>query len=288
MGKLHILNLNRRNAIDRSDVYGVGFNIGLISLRKSMSDNDEQRRQFMKTQKIQKTGFTLIEMLVVIAIIALLAAILVPAVTRALESANRTRLIANGTGIYKSIFAQIADVQDSLYGSGGVPLPSSTGTTPDEFKFNNSNDYFVYLVANDILPVNWSYFSATGIPAAKGKYTDGASATKFKIDNNTWLVVEDLKVDDSGTPFLITRNLGGNSDLTTAGSITQLDSSGATTKIPDANLAGAPYEDRALVIVRMGGAGESMLGKNITWNNINPSEDDNSILLPGNAVSYEP
>lgn len=242
----------------------------------------------MKTQKIQKTGFTLIEMLVVIAIIALLAAILVPAVTRALESANRTRLIANGTGIYKSVFAQIADVQDSLYGSGGVPFPSSTGTTPDEFKFTNSNDYFVYLVANDILPVNWAYFTATGIPGAKGKYTDAASATDFKMENNTWLVIEDLKVDDSGTPFLITRNLGGNADLTTAGSITKLDPNGTTTKIPDASLVGAPYEDRALVIVRMGGAGEAMLGKNITWNNINPSEDDNSMLLPGNAVSYAP
>ena len=248
------------------------------------------RRIFMKTKQTKKTGFTLIEMLVVIAIIALLAAILVPAVTRALERANRTRLIANGTGIYKSVFAQIADVQDQLYGSGGVPLPSSTGSGPDEFNYSTSNDYFVYLVANDILPVNWSYFAASGIPGAAGKYdeNDPGTATDFEINNNAWIVTEDLKVDDSGTPFLITRNLTGAEDLTTAPSISALDDSGSTSKIPDSELVGPPYEERALVVIRMGGSGEAMLARNITWKNINPSEEDNPVLVPGNASSYDP
>jgi|GEM_PF-929613 len=240
----------------------------------------------MKMTQTKKTGFTLIEMLVVIAIIALLAAILVPAVTRALESANRTRLIANGTGIYKSVFGQIADVQEQLYGSGGVPLPSSTGTTPDEYGFVSSNDYFVYLVANDILPVNWSYFGASGVPSAPGQYDDTTGGTEFEIDNNTWLVVEDLAVDDSGSPFLITRNLGGGASLTDAGTITVLDDSGTETKIPDADLLGPPYKDKALVVIRMGGSGEAMIGRNITWKNINPGEDTNPILRPGNSVTY--
>lgn len=240
----------------------------------------------MKMTQTKKTGFTLIEMLVVIAIIALLAAILVPAVTRALESANRTRLIANGTGIYKSVFAQIADVQDLLYGSGGVPLPNSTGGSPDEYEFASSNDYFVYLVANDVLPVNWSYFGASGVPSASGQYDDATGGTEFEMDNNTWLVVEDLSVDDSGSPFLITRNLGGGVNLTTTGTITALDPSGAETKIPDANLLGPPYEEKALVVIRMGGSGEAMIGRNITWKNINPGEEENDILRPANALSY--
>ncbi|MCC5848454.1 MAG: DUF1559 domain-containing protein [Verrucomicrobia bacterium] len=49
----------------------------------------------MKAQKQNNTGFTLIEMLVVIAIIALLIAIIVPTVSRGLESAKRAQCTSN-------------------------------------------------------------------------------------------------------------------------------------------------------------------------------------------------
>lgn len=238
----------------------------------------------MRTKQTQSSGFTLIEMLVVIAIIALLAAILVPAVTRALESANRTRLISNGTGVYKSVFAQVADVQDQLYGGGGVALPSTN--TNSEFYFTNSNDYFVYLVANNVINVNWSYFTASNIPGAAGQYDPGGNTTgsEFAMRNNAWIVTADLSLDDSGTPFMITRNLGGSTELDTTGTIRQLENSTATTKIQE--VEGPPYDDRALVVIRIGGSGEAMLDRNISWRNLNPSRKTNDLLYPGDAANY--
>ena len=57
--------------------------------------------------KVQKTGFTLIEILVVIAIIAILAAILFPVFARARENARRTACLSNlkqlGLGVQQYI-----------------------------------------------------------------------------------------------------------------------------------------------------------------------------------------
>jgi prepilin-type N-terminal cleavage/methylation domain-containing protein len=61
---------------------------------------------------MKRRGFTLIELLVVVAIIALLIAILLPALGRAKELANRTTCAANLTGIMKSMILYSSDNND--------------------------------------------------------------------------------------------------------------------------------------------------------------------------------
>jgi len=213
----------------------------------------------MKQFQSLKKGFTLIEMLVVIAIIALLATLVVPAVTGALENAQRMTAMANGKGIYSSIFATVADA-----GSRRNYFPSATppSGTPS-YSTNDSTSYFKYLMddALEIIPKDFGMFVAGGILPAD-------DLGSFTADNNAWRVVEGVRPgDEASIPFMFTKNI----DATTLGT----DDSAIPMDEDE-----EPYQDKALVVIRIGGSGEALQKRYLFWDIVNPAEEDNTIWAP--------
>ena len=94
-------------------------------------------------KKLNKKGFTLIELIVVIAILAILALILVPSISNYVTQANKSKDEANVRSVYSQLTAEVA-------------MASATGATKWDFTVSNKK-------ANDrnsaVIPA-----TATGVP----------------------------------------------------------------------------------------------------------------------------
>lgn len=197
--------------------------------------------------KRKSVGFTLIELLVVIAIIAMLAAILVPAVNKALLSAAMVQTVSNGANIYKSAFAGQMD---------DVVLGGSYSAWPQDGDYATSTLYFINLVTSGVMTVSYDFFSARGLPAVKssveGDFADGTG--------NAWKLVLGLDSAKEGTPFLFTRNAPLTTLPTGEGRI-------ELTKLQD------PFRDAGMVAVLKGGSAFSLKGPQLVGTYLNPAQD---------------
>lgn len=210
----------------------------------------------MKTHKTPTKGFTLIEMLVVIAIIALLASILVPAVTGAIRKGERIRYASNARSIYLSVFSTVSD---------GAMARASSAAFPGEGDFPTSSAYFQDLIDDEVLPEDFSVFGLPGMGAI-------GDAADLGSDTNPWSVVEGVTTESpSGMPFIMSANISATALQDGTGD--------AETDIDMDEDSEVDLKD-ALIFVNMGGASGTLTGRQIIWENFNPTEETNNIIAP--------
>jgi hypothetical protein len=187
-------------------------------------------------------GYVQIGLMVVM--LPLMAAILIPAVNKAVASAGMVATVSNGANIYKSVFAGQMDAT--------VPDGEST-TWPRKGEYRTSTEYFVHLVESGVMNVSYDFFAAPGIPAAKS--TD---AKDFKAENNAWRVVLGLKDTPEGTPFLFTRNYD-------PGTLQGGDGPLVLNDVP-------PFGKKGVVVILKGGSAYTIRGKQLRNSIFNPAE----------------
>lgn len=176
-------------------------------------------------KKMNKKGFTIVELTIVIAVIAILAAVLIPTFSGVITKAKMSNVQQVASSLYKEAYA--LDLADgSLDGvdssNDAYTAMLSDGNAADYKSYNNYITIITVLEgenSNYKNHIKYSYTPATGGTAEKiefvytdGTYTaifDGSSWTTRAYDTSKDNITEVTKPNSNSTE---SGNQGGNAD----------------------------------------------------------------------------
>ena len=197
---------------------------------------------------------------------------------------SRTRVLYNGRTIYQAILSY--DLDQILSSDAVNPWPVKNS----EHYEASSTAYFTWLMSpeTEVMEQDFHLFWGPDVPKVEDpdrkssfldQYRERPSPTLelFQSEHNAWSVVADVdKTSNSRMPFLVTRNLNESRLVDWQGTRqNELEYLGSRKRGGYVT----PFGD-SLVVIRVGGGGETITNPNLIWENLNPDSADNAILEP--------
>lgn len=132
-------------------------------------------------KKMNKKGFTIVELTIVIAVIAILAAVLIPTFSSVVKKANESSVQQRASALYKEAYA--LDIADGhLDGKEGNDMLDESNTAEDQTDKKLSKK----LKLGENESVTYSAVEATGVVTFT--FTDSKKGYTAKFANNKWTV----------------------------------------------------------------------------------------------------